>query len=136
MSSLPPSPSTNETTRNILLRLAYDGTDFFGWQIQPDRTTIQGTLTDAIQHLCGEPVHVCGSGRTDTGVHACGQAANIKLHTPIPCPNLVKALNRSLPGSIRVLSAQPVPEDFHARHHATSKVYRYRLFRGEICLPW
>jgi tRNA pseudouridine38-40 synthase len=122
--------------RNLLLRIAYDGTDFYGWQIQPERATIQGTLAEVLEQICGEKVPVCGSGRTDAGVHAGGQAANIKTSSPIPCPNLVKAMNRLLPESIRILSAQAVREDFHARYHAQSKLYRYRIFRGEICPPW
>ena len=121
--------------RNILLRIAYDGTEFFGWQIQPDRPTIQGTIAAALQAICGSPVAVCGSGRTDAGVHACAQAANMQLESPIPCPNLVKALNRLLPESIRILSAQPVAADFHARHDAASKIYRYRIYRAAICPP-
>jgi len=128
------SPETG-SYRNLLLRIAYDGTDFFGWQIQPSRPTIQGTLAAALETICGDKVEVCGSGRTDAGVHACAQAANVKLHSPIPCPNLVKALNRLLPDSIRVLSARPVASDFHARRDAISKIYRYRIFRGEICPP-
>ena len=126
----------NRPIRNLLLRIAYDGTDFFGWQIQPGRPTIQGTRAAALETNCKETVAVCGSGRTDAGVHACAQAANVKLHSPIPCQNLVKALNRLLPESIRILSAQPVRSDFHARHDATSKIYRYRIFRGEMCPPW
>ncbi len=121
--------------RNLLLRIAYDGTGFFGWQVQPEKATIQGTLAEALEKICGEKAEVCGSGRTDAGVHALGQAANVRLRSPIPCENLVRALNRVLPDSIRILSAEPVPEDFHARHDATSKVYRYRIFRGAICPP-
>src|SRR5690348_16294179 len=119
----------NRPLRNLLLRIAYDGTDFYGWQIQPQRPTIQGTLAAALTKLCGEQIEVCGAGRTDAGVHACGQAANVKLSTPIACPNLLRAVNRLLPESIRVLSIEPVPHDFHARHHAQSKLYRYRIFR-------
>jgi tRNA pseudouridine38-40 synthase len=129
-------PGQKGDIRNLLLRVAYDGGDFCGWQIQPQRPTIQGTLGAALEQICGEKMEVCGSGRTDAGVHACGQAANIKLSSPIPCPNLVKAVNRLLPESIRVLSAQPVPDNFHARYHARSKTYRYRIFRGQICPPW
>ncbi|OFV95719.1 MAG: tRNA pseudouridine(38-40) synthase TruA [Acidobacteria bacterium RIFCSPLOWO2_02_FULL_61_28] len=121
--------------RNLLLRVAYDGTDFHGWQIQPDRPTIQGTLTAAIAALCGETVHVCGSGRTDAGVHAEEQAANVTLQSPIPCANLARALNDHLPESIRVLSAQEVPLEFHARGNARSKMYRYRIYRGATCPP-
>jgi len=126
----------NGPLRNLLLRVAYDGTDFYGWQIQPQRPTIQGLLVSALGKVCGEPIEVCGAGRTDAGVHACGQAANVKLSSPIPCSNLVKAANHLLPESIRILSSQEAPENFHARHHAQSKTYRYRIFRGAICPPW
>lgn len=122
--------------RNVLLRLAYDGTDFYGWQIQPQRPTIQGTLTEALRRITGESVLVCGAGRTDAGVHACGQAAHVRLGSPIPCSNLVEALNDHLPESVRVLSAVEAPLDFHARRDARSKTYRYRIFRGEVCPPW
>ena len=121
--------------RNLLLRVAYDGTDFHGWQIQPELRTIQGTLTAAIAALSGETVNVCGSGRTDAGVHAEEQAANVTLQSPIPCVNLARALNDHLPESIRVLSAQEVPLEFHARGNARSKMYRYRIYRGAICPP-
>ena len=125
-----------EQGRNILLRLAYDGTDFFGWQVQPERPTNQGVLAAAFLRTCGEEVAICGAGRTDAGVHACEQAANVRLTAPIPCPNLVQALNDHLPESIRVLSAQEVPPPFHARRDARSKIYRYQIYRGSICPPW
>ena len=128
-------PDATTPMRNILLRIAYDGTDFFGWQIQPQRPTIQGTIAAAIKQITGEAVVLHGSGRTDAGVHAVAQAANLHLHSPIPCPNLVQALNRLLPESIRVLSADEVPETFHARHDAASKIYLYRIFRPPICPP-
>ena len=123
-------------SRNFLLRLAYDGTDFSGWQIQPDRPTIQGCLREALQALCREPVQVAGAGRTDAGVHACDQAATVCLRAPIPCQHLAPALNDRLPESIRVISAREVDLEFHARRDALSKTYRYRLFRGPICPPW
>jgi len=129
-------PGARAPLRNLLLRVAYDGTDFYGWQIQPRRPTIQGTLTTAIEEVCGEQVQVCGAGRTDAGVHACAQAANVKLTSRIPCSNFVQAMNDHLPESIRVLSVQEVPLDFHARHHAQSKTYCYRIFREKICPPW
>jgi tRNA pseudouridine38-40 synthase len=122
--------------RNVLLRLAYDGTDFAGWQIQPTLPTIQGHITEAIEKATGEQVHVCGSGRTDAGVHALGQAASIRMQARIPAANLVVALNDRLPESIRVLSSVAVPWEFHARHDAISKTYRYRLHRASICPPW
>jgi tRNA pseudouridine38-40 synthase len=121
---------------NWKLTLAYDGTDFYGWQVQPDRVTIQGTLADAIERVTGERVLPQGSGRTDAGVHARGQVASCRLNAPIPAANLLRALNRKLPESIRVLSAEHALPEFHARHAARAKTYEYRIFRGEICPPW
>ncbi|HEX3986672.1 MAG TPA: tRNA pseudouridine(38-40) synthase TruA [Acidobacteriaceae bacterium] len=121
---------------NWKLTLAYDGTDFFGWQVQPDRVTLQGTLADAIQRVSGERVLPQGSGRTDAGVHARGQVASFVLEAAIPAPNLLRALNRKLPEAIRGLSAEPAPPEFHARHAARAKTYEYRIDRAEICPPW
>jgi len=118
------------------LVLAYDGTDFYGWQVQPDRVTVQGTLADAIERITGERVLPQGSGRTDAGVHALGQVTSFALTAAIPAVNFHRALNRALPASIRVLEAASVPTDFHARHDAVGKRYEYRIFRGEICPPW
>lgn len=122
--------------RNLLLRLAYDGTDFSGWQIQPDRPTIQGLLTEALARITFEQVHLHGAGRTDAGVHARAQAANFVLRSPIPCANLAQALNDHLPEAVRVLSVREVPPQFHARRSARSKIYRYRIYRDKICPPW
>jgi tRNA pseudouridine38-40 synthase len=121
---------------NWKLLLAYDGTEFHGWQVQPDQATVQGTLRDALARITGEEVLPQGSGRTDAGVHALGQVASFALAAPIPEANLVRALNRTLPASIRVLSAHRMASDFHARHSALAKTYEYRIFRGEICPPW
>ena len=118
------------------LVLAYDGTEFHGWQVQPDRITVQGELRDALTRVTGEEVLPQGSGRTDAGVHALGQVASFALAAPIPEANLARALNRTLPASIRVLSAARVQPNFHARHSAQAKTYEYRIFRGEICPPW
>lgn len=118
------------------LVLAYDGTDFHGWQVQPDRVTIQGTLADAIERITGERVLPQGSGRTDAGVHALGQVASFTMAAAIPAANFHRALNRALPASIRVLETVSVSADFHARHSAVGKRYEYRIFRGEICPPW
>ncbi len=118
------------------LVLAYDGTEFHGWQVQPDCVTVQGELRDALARITGEEVLPQGSGRTDAGVHALGQVASFALAAPIPEANLARALNRTLPASIRVLSATRETSDFHARHSALAKTYEYRVFRGEICPPW
>jgi tRNA pseudouridine38-40 synthase len=118
------------------LVLAYDGTDFHGWQVQPDRITVQGLLRDALARITGEEVLPQGSGRTDAGVHALGQVASFTLLAPIPEDNLVRALNRILPAAIRVLSAARVANHFHARHSARAKTYEYRIFREATCPPW
>jgi tRNA pseudouridine38-40 synthase len=116
--------------------LSYDGTPFNGWQVQPHLPTVQGTLADALHHITGELVLPQGSGRTDRGVHALGQVATFSLKAPIPPANLHRALNRALPPSIRVLSVEPVPAEFHARHSAVRKTYEYRILPGDrICSP-
>ncbi|HEY6375888.1 MAG TPA: tRNA pseudouridine synthase A [Edaphobacter sp.] len=115
--------------------LTYDGAPFNGWQIQPNLPTVQGTLAQAIQHITGESVLPQGSGRTDAGVHALAQVASFELAAPIPPPNLHKALNRTLPPSIRVLSIEQAPVDFHARHSALRKTYEYRISTAPICSP-
>ncbi len=118
------------------LTLAYDGTPYNGWQIQPNLPTVQGTLAQAIHHITGETTLPQGSGRTDAGVHALAQVATVSLTTPIPGPNLHRALNHILPQSIRVLAIGQVPEDFHARHSARRKTYEYRILPGnQICSP-
>jgi tRNA pseudouridine38-40 synthase len=122
--------------RNLKLTLAYDGHDFAGWQIQPDRNTIQGALVSAIEQLTGENTLPQGSGRTDAGVHALAQAASVTLASPIPTANIRKALNDLLPPSIRVLAVADVPPDFHARKSAIAKTYEYRIYRGEVCPPF
>jgi tRNA pseudouridine38-40 synthase len=121
--------------RNLKLTVAYDGTDFYGWQIQPDAATVQGTLSSAIGRITGEKVLTQGSGRTDAGVHALAQVATFQTESVIPVANFVVALNDILPASIRVLAAEQVPEDFHPRKSAKAKTYRYRIYRNPICPP-
>ena len=113
---------------NWKLTLSYDGSTFHGWQVQPTLPTIQGTLAAALHHLTGETVLPQGSGRTDAGVHALAQVTTFSLEAAIPPENLLRALNRALPPNIRVLSADPAPETFHARHSALAKTYEYRIF--------
>lgn len=122
--------------RNLKLVLAYDGSDFSGWQVQPAAPTIQGTLAQAIGRLTGEKVLPQGSGRTDAGVHALAQVATFATASPIPEANWVKALNDILPSAIRVLEASEVAPDFHARKSARAKSYRYRMLRLDICQPF
>ena len=122
--------------RNCKLVLAYDGSDFAGWQIQPDAPTIQGTLASAIGRLTGEKVLPQGSGRTDAGVHALAQVATFSTNSPIPTANMMTALNDILPPSIRVLDVAEVLPEFHARKSARAKTYRYRIYRGAVCPPF
>jgi tRNA pseudouridine38-40 synthase len=121
--------------RRVRITLAYDGTDFHGWQAQPGLPTIQGTLQEVLSEIEKAPVHVEGSGRTDAGVHALAQIAAITIENPIPVDNLRRAINRLLPPSIRVLATEDVPENFHPRFQAVAKTYRYTIFRDEVCPP-
>jgi tRNA pseudouridine38-40 synthase len=122
--------------RNLKLTIAYDGTDFSGWQVQPGAKTIQGTLASAIGRITGENVLPQGSGRTDAGVHALAQVATFQTELAIPTANLVIALNDILPSSIRVFDVQEMPPDFHPRKSARAKTYRYRIYREAICPPF
>ena len=122
--------------RNCKVVLSYDGSDFAGWQVQPDAPTIQGTLATAIGRLTGEKVLPQGSGRTDAGVHALAQVATFTTNSPIPAANMLTALNDILPPAIRVLDVAEVPFDFHARKSAKAKTYTYRIARGPICPPF
>ncbi|MBI2956185.1 MAG: tRNA pseudouridine(38-40) synthase TruA [Acidobacteria bacterium] len=122
--------------RNLRLTLGYDGSEYFGWQIQPNVPTIQGTLVDVLRRITGERIWLLGSSRTDAGVHALGQVANFKTRSPIPTENLGRALNNLLPPSIRVLAVEEAPLEFHARWHAQAKTYRYRILRAAVCSPF
>lgn len=129
-----------QQNQNWKLVISYDGTDFHGWQVQPGKPTIQGELQGALERLVGEAPLPQGSGRTDAGVHALGQVASFPLRARIPAANLLLALNRTLPGAIRVLDARVVAESFHARHSAVAKTYEYRVLPIEpaaeqICPP-
>ena len=122
--------------RTWKLTLAYDGTEFHGWQVQPGEPTIQGELQAALGRVTGDAPLPQGSGRTDAGVHALAQVASFPLQAGIPPQNLQRALNRTLPSAIRILSAKTVRSTFHARHSAVAKTYEYRVFRGTICPPF
>ena len=122
--------------RNLKLIVSYDGSEFSGWQVQPDSATVQGTLASAIGRITGEKVLPQGSGRTDAGVHALAQVATFATESSVPTANFVKALNDVLPPSIRVLEAAEVAVDFHARKSARAKTYRYRIYRPAICPPF
>ena len=122
--------------RKLRFEVAYDGTDFNGWQVQPGLPTVQGALEHVIGKIEGKPVRVIGSGRTDAGVHALAQVAAVSLDNPIPPDNFRRAANRLLPASVRVMRVCEAPEDFHPRFHARRKTYEYRVFRDEVCPPF
>ena len=127
---------SKDRMRNLKLILSYDGSDFAGWQVQPDAPTVQGTLASAIGRVTGEKVLPQGSGRTDAGVHALAQVATFATESPVPTANFVKALNDALPPTVRVLSVEEAAVDFHARKSARGKTYRYRIYREAICPPF
>jgi tRNA pseudouridine38-40 synthase len=122
--------------RNLKLILAYDGSEFAGWQVQPDAATIQGTLASAIARITGETLLPQGSGRTDAGVHALAQVVTFPTESLVPTVNFGKALNDILPASVRVLQVEEAAADFHARKSARGKTYRYRIYRAAICPPF
>lgn len=111
--------------RNIKLTIEYDGKDFNGWQKQPDKLNIQGTIEKAIEQITGEVVDLNASGRTDRGVHALGQVANFKTNSNLPIEKFPIALNSNLKKSIRIKNAEEVEENFHSRLSCKRKTYRY-----------
>jgi tRNA pseudouridine38-40 synthase len=122
--------------RNLKLTLAYDGTEFHGWQIQPNLPTVQGTLQSALEKLFNHSVNVTGSGRTDAGVHAQGQVANVETIRSIDTDATLRGLNALLPPTIRVWQVEEVAPDFHSRRSATSKIYEYHIWRQHIVSPF
>ena len=122
-------------TRNIKLVVAYDGSDFHGWQMQPGQPTIQGILADLLQQITGDRPAIHGAGRTDAGVHAAGQVANFKTESTHDAHEFARALNALLPPSIRILGAHEVSAEFHARWLVAGKTYHYRIYRGAVVPP-
>lgn len=122
--------------RRLRFDVAYDGSEFHGWQVQPGLPTIQGTLEEVVAEIEGGSVAVEASGRTDAGVHAVAQVAAVSLTNRIPPDNFRRAVNRLLPFSVRVSNVREVPLSFHPRFDARSKVYEYRIFRTEVCPPF
>lgn len=122
--------------RRLRFQVAYDGTDFHGWQVQPGLATIQSVLEEVISGLEGKTVQVAGSGRTDAGVHALAQVAAVSLTNPMPVDNFRRAVNRLLPPTIRISNVCEMPAEFHPRFDATRKTYEYRIFREELCPPF
>lgn len=118
--------------RNIKLTIEYDGKDFNGWQKQPTKLNIQGTIEQAIKIVTGEDIDLMASGRTDAGVHAYGQVANFKTNSNIPIDKIPIALNSNLKKSIRIISAEEVDEKFHSRLTCKKKTYRYIINNSEF----
>ena len=113
--------------RNLKITLQYDGSEYVGWQRQPNGTSIQGLLEAALQPIDGQPVTVHGAGRTDAGVHAIAQVASVQLTASLDPATLARALNAVLPADVRVLAVDEAPAEFHARFSATAKTYEYRI---------
>lgn len=122
--------------RNIKLTIAYDGAGFHGWQLQPGLPTIQGAIADAASQITQEKVFIQGASRTDAGVHALGQVAHFKTQSALPAAEFQRALNALIPPAIRIVAAEEVGPDFHARWQAQGKTYRYRIYRGQVLPPF
>ena len=119
--------------RNIRLLIAYDGTDFCGWQRQEHDRTVQGVIEQALEKMHGKHINLTGSGRTDTGVHAAGQAANFYTGLKnIPAGRFIQALNSLLPHDVRILDSYEEKNNFHARFSAVARTYRYQFIIGKI----
>ena len=133
-----PAPATGPTpsARAIRLTLAYDGTGLSGWQVQPDRPTVQGLLAEACARILGAPVKVVGASRTDAGVHALRQVASLATTSAIAPPRLARALNALLPAAIRVTDAAEAAPGFDARRSAVAKRYAYLIDRGPVATPF
>ncbi len=121
--------------RHFKLTIAYDGTDFHGWQMQANKPTIQGEIVSVLQRLTQEKIILHGAGRTDAGVHALGQVASFRTRSGLSAQEFQSALNALLPPTIRIVGAEEVGPDFNARWSARGKTYRYRLYRGKVVPP-
>lgn len=123
-------------TYNVRLLIEYDGTNFHGWQKQANLPTIQGELEDALTRITKQPVKITGAGRTDSGVHAAGQAANFSSALRLDESSWVKAINSLLPPDIVIKNAEYVPTEFNARYNAKSKIYQYIILNSDQTSPF
>lgn len=121
--------------KRVMLTVAYDGTNYHGWQIQPNGETIEGILNRCLSELLGEDIEVTGASRTDSGVHAMGNVAVFDTASPIPAEKISYALNRSLPEDIRIQKSEEVSPEFHPRHCASRKTYEYRIYCAPFPMP-
>jgi tRNA pseudouridine38-40 synthase len=118
--------------RNIKLLMEYDGTNYRGWQVQSEGLTVQGIVEKKLREITGEDIHLVGSGRTDSGVHAFGQVANFKTKSRLDVHAILRALNSLLPPDIVIRKAEEVEESFHARKQSRSKIYQYRILNRDL----
>ena len=121
--------------RYFKLIIAYDGTDFHGWQMQSNKPTIQGEIVNVLRRITQENLQLHGAGRTDAGVHALGQIGSFRTQSTLSAGEFQRALNALLPPTIRIVAAEEVGPDFNARWSARGKMYRYRLYRGRVVPP-
>ena len=122
--------------RYFKLTIAYDGTDFHGWQIQANKPTVQGEIVSVLRRLTQENVQLLGAGRTDSGVHALGQVGSFRTQSALSASEFQRALNALLPSSIRIVDVEETGPDFSARWSAKGKIYRYRMYRGKVVPPF
>src|ERR1700737_2537462 len=121
--------------RYFKLTIAYDGTDFYGWQIQTNKPTVQGEIVNVLRRITQENVQLHAAGRTDAGVHALGQVGSFRTQSALSAGEFQRALNALLPATIRIAAAEEVGPDFNARWSARGKIYRYRIYRGRVVPP-
>jgi tRNA pseudouridine38-40 synthase len=121
--------------RYIKLTIAYDGTDFHGWQVQKNKPTVQGEIINVLRRLTQENITLHGAGRTDAGVHALGQIGSFRTQSTLSAAEFQRALNAILPPTIRVMQAEETGPQFNARWSAKGKIYRYRIYRGKVVPP-
>jgi tRNA pseudouridine38-40 synthase len=121
--------------RYFKLTIAYDGTDFHGWQFQVNKPTVQGEIVSVLRRLTQENTQLLGAGRTDAGVHALGQVGSFRTLSTLSASEFQRALNALLPQTIRIVAAEEKGPDFSARWSANGKIYRYRLYRGKVVPP-
>lgn len=127
--------SDNKKLRRIMLTVSYDGTNYHGWQYQPESITVEQVLNEALSELTGEAIEVSGSSRTDAGVHALGNLCLFDTYSRIPAEKFPYALNQRLPGDIRIQKGEDVADDFHPRFVETRKTYEYRILNTKFEIP-
>ncbi len=122
--------------QNYNILISYDGTDYFGWQRQPEKKTIQGQIENVLAKIASRPIPIMGAGRTDAGVHALAQSAHFKANLKLEDKQLFQAINGNLPKDIRITSLRKVDSEFHAQKSARSKIYQYRIVQSPSISPF